>query len=191
MAKCVHASIDVWIINDGMESEFWTVALDDVDRAISANIDRVLHWAAQVEGDFEDLLQARHCSFGRRRKSCPPGLIDSLICVDGGRNVQRHKFDLVHMRSRNLCPVLGVGRCSRLRMFAARVALTCRLLFESRTASLQRDHILVVNLEDYGITGTEFYIRRFAEDEPTTDCSSTDTLEPDSSGDELMKELWL
>ena len=149
---------DVWILSDGVGNQIWAVALDRACDGLSAKVGNVLKAVTQVRDPVQASLVVLPASLGSRQTLCPPALIESIRQVDEGRNIERHYFDVVHMRCNPQQIVLGIGRNQRLRSLASRLALACRMAFEVRIVELGSETVF---MEWWEAADIELRIRSF------------------------------
>ena len=128
------AILDVFVLSDGLGNEFWTLGLDDHKATHAQRADRALRTVAHLAESANDSLTIVSGSFGKRAANFAPALIHALKHCDSASNVSRHHFDVVSLVDQPQSPVIAIGPNQETRRRAAKLALTCRLLFE-RTIS--------------------------------------------------------
>jgi hypothetical protein len=117
--------------------ELWTVACDDLQEDVFRLSVRAVRDACQIPAGC--ILDTIECSLGSRARHCTPQLVAGLRQADGGRNVDRHHFDMCIVASGPHAgkQVVGVGKSKRHRSHAANIAFLCRALFEEAVDSLR------------------------------------------------------
>ena len=158
----------IWILSDGRGQHVWTLALDDTHKQLNASASLALLQMCGNIGKLDDHVVVSSGSFGTRAAFYPAGLIAAIRWVDAA-NVERHHFDLVHVKSHPHQPALGIGRNLALRRLAYKVALTCRLMFEPHSATHEAGAVSVQFPPSHTFHGVRFLLQTF----PTTPMGST------------------
>ena len=132
--------VHVSIFKDGAHHDLWAVALDVVDQRLNAVV-------RQNRISEEDIVVSSG-SLGSRAHFFSPAVINAIRSVDEA-NVQRHHFDVVHLRSQPDRQVVGIAKNAKLRRLAYLVALTCR---DSLEMHMQR----IISTDTVSVPGTSF-----------------------------------
>lgn len=151
--------VDVWILNDGAGTEVWSIGLDSIGCHKPKHVHDSLILAARLHGRVEDHMIVKAASLGTRAVHYPPSLVESIRNVDGGRNVERHHFDVAYLDTHPQHIVVGVGSNSEKRNMACKLALSCRLQFQESVPWHSNDaHSFTCYFGDVGV---EFRVQRF------------------------------
>ena len=168
--------LKVFVVQDGVGMEYWTVGLDgeaDQNETYVQEADRAFQVAAIASGIIGSRLQTRHGSIDSPYLHFSPSLIDAIRQVDEGRNVFRQNFDVVTLVGRPYMPVIAVAIDEDMRDRAAKLALSCRLMFEESLGLLTEYNGFSTDMDvDVSITRFDPIITRSVNDQ------SENTSEP-------------
>ena len=98
--------LDVFVLPDGLGGELLSVGCDDSKLHY---FQAALHAARSIAQLIAKNTEKEDGSLGSRAAKFPQQLILAIQGADSGRNVKRHHFDVVTMKSGRWCGIRGVG----------------------------------------------------------------------------------